>query len=143
LSSLLPSRPSTPRSESFSDLAGSLSKKFPSFSPTSQQALINYLLDRACSFDPLYWLQNFTKTFDEHWQEKRSQPYARFPDKPYMPWLFKLLTSERRLFIPKSREMMISWAVVGYGVWRCQFFPRTRAAPSWFGEKCEEAFGSV
>ncbi|HEV2491962.1 MAG TPA: hypothetical protein VG204_02700 [Terriglobia bacterium] len=75
---------------------------------------------------PLYWLQNHTKTFDEHWQKKGTQPYARFPDKPYMPRLFNLFLTSERLFIPKSREMMLTWAVVGYGVWKCQFFPRTR-----------------
>jgi hypothetical protein len=38
-----------------------------------------------------------------------------------MPRLFELLRSERRLFIPKSREMMLSWAVVGYAVWVAQW----------------------
>ncbi len=76
---------------------------------------------------PLYWLQIRTKTFDEHWQEKGSEPYAKFPKKPYFPRLFELMLAERRLFIPKSREMMISWAVIGYAVWKCQFFERTRA----------------
>jgi ABC-type phosphonate transport system ATPase subunit len=28
--------------------------------------------------------------------------------------------------VPKSREMMASWSVVGYAVWTCQFFPRQR-----------------
>lgn len=75
---------------------------------------------------PLYWLQNHTKTFDEHWQKKGTQPYAKFPNKPYMPWLFNLFLTSERLFIPKSREMMVSWAVIGYAVWLCQFFERTR-----------------
>jgi hypothetical protein len=75
----------------------------------------------------LWWLQECTKTHDEHWQEKNlAGPYAAFPRLPYWPWLFGLLMSERRLLIPKSREMMLSWAVVGYGVWRCQTAPRTR-----------------
>jgi hypothetical protein len=38
-----------------------------------------------------------------------------------MPQLFKLMRSERRLFLPKSREMILSWAVVGYAVHVCQW----------------------
>jgi len=79
-----------------------------------------------CRTDPLYWLRTHTKTFDEHWQEKGTEPYARFPDKPYFPYLFYLLRTERRLLLPKSREMGLSWAVIGYAVWLCQFFERTR-----------------
>jgi hypothetical protein len=92
-----------------------------------QRREIQRCLDRSADPPgPLYWLQNHTKTFDEHWQQKGTQPYARFPSMPYFPRLFQLLQSERRLFIPKSREMMLSWAVIGYAVWLCQFFERTR-----------------
>ena len=76
---------------------------------------------------PLYWLQECTETYDEHWVNKGlASPYAKFPRLPYWPWLFGILMREREILIPKSREMMISWAVVGYGVWHCQVFPRTR-----------------
>ena len=76
---------------------------------------------------PLYWLQECTETYDEHWVPKGlASPYAKFPQLPYWPWLFNCLMREREVLIPKSREMMISWAVVGYGVWHCQVFPRTR-----------------
>jgi len=76
---------------------------------------------------PLYWLQECTQTYDEKWLSKGlAGPYAKFPHLPYWPWLFDLLMREREILIPKSREMMISWAVVGYGVWHCQVFPRTR-----------------
>lgn len=76
---------------------------------------------------PLFWLQECTETYDEHWQQKGlTSPYARFPRFPYWPWLFQLLATQTRLEIPKSRQMMISCAVAGYGVWHCQVFPRTR-----------------
>jgi hypothetical protein len=42
---------------------------------------------------------------------------------PYMPFLFERLRNAKRLFIPKSREMMLSWAVMGYAVWMCQWHP--------------------
>ena len=76
--------------------------------------------------DPLDWLQNHTQTFDEHWKSKGTAPYARFPRLPYLPRLFELMKTERRLFLPKSREMMVSWAAVAYGVHLCQFSPRTQ-----------------
>jgi hypothetical protein len=79
-----------------------------------------------CRTDPLYWLQNHSRTFNEYWRENGTEPYAKFPDKPYFPILFEYLQKSRRLFLPKSREMMLSWAVIGYAVWMCQFFERTR-----------------
>ncbi len=75
---------------------------------------------------PLYWLQYCTKTFDEKWKEKGVEPYRRFPKLPYLRWLFRGMMTARRLFVPKSREMMISWTVIGYGVWMAQFHERIR-----------------
>jgi len=84
--------------------------------------------------DPLYWLQHHTMTRDDHWKDKGTQPHARFPDKPYFPYLFHLLQTERRLFLPKSREMGLSWAVIGWAVHQCQWFPNTQAIV-----QCEQA----
>ena len=75
---------------------------------------------------PLYWLQNHTETFDEKWKEHGLEPYRRFPRLPYFPWLFAHFLGDRRLFVPKSREMMASWGVIGYAAWLCQFHPRQR-----------------
>jgi hypothetical protein len=66
-----------------------------------------------------------TKTRDDHYKSKGTEPYARWPDKPYFPRLFELLRSSRRLFIPKSREMGLSWAVVADSVHLCQWNPNT------------------
>jgi hypothetical protein len=76
---------------------------------------------------PLHWAWNWTQTFDEHWLDKGLDgPYHAFPRLPYMPWLFNLMLTSKILFIPKSREMMVSWATVAFAVWFCQSFPRTR-----------------
>jgi len=76
----------------------------------------------------LYWLQErWTETFDEHWQRKGlPSPYRPFPNRPYFPWLFHLFLTESRLFIPKSRDMMLSWAAIAYAVWSCMVQGRTR-----------------
>ena len=75
---------------------------------------------------PLYWFWNYTKTFDEHWQEAGKEPYRPMERLPYLPWLFGLFLKEPTLFVAKSREMRASWSIVAYAVWKCQFFPRTR-----------------
>lgn len=100
-------------------------KNFNSLTPKLQQAIRDGIATELCARDPLYWLRH-TLTYDEHWKAKGSAPYARFPDLPYMATLFALMREERCLFLPKSREMMVSWAVVAYAVWLCQFHPRTR-----------------
>ena len=83
--------------------------------------------DKAWIPGPLWWAWHYTKTFDEHWLYKRLEgPYAPFPRLPYFPWLFSQMLTKTILFIPKSHEMMVSWAVVAYGVWMCQNFPRSR-----------------
>jgi hypothetical protein len=48
---------------------------------------------------------------------------VKFPDWPYFSKVFEMMRTKRRLFIPKSREMMISWAVMGYAVWLAQWHP--------------------
>ncbi len=76
---------------------------------------------------PLYWLQECTKSYDEKWVAHGFDgPYQPFANLPYFPWLFRILQTKDRLLIPKSREMMVSWCVIGYGVWLCQTRPRTR-----------------
>jgi len=45
-------------------------------------------IDEECSKDPISWLQNHTRTPDDHWKEKGTEPFARFPSSerlPYMP----------------------------------------------------------
>jgi len=95
----------------------------------SRKQLHEAAIEEKCRRHPLYWLQNWTRTFDEHWKDKGCEPYRRFPSSkrlPYMPWIFQCFETEQLLFIPKSRQMMLSWAVIGYAVWLCQFFDRTR-----------------
>lgn len=73
---------------------------------------------KAAIADPLEWLQSYTKTYNEHWvEEKRPDPYEPFPKKDYFRPLFDLFLSEPIVIIEKSRDMMASWACVGYFTW--------------------------
>jgi hypothetical protein len=100
---------------------------------------------------PMYWLRNWTKTEDFQWQSRgipATEAKAPFPFKPhpgydidYMDVVMRYLLTERELYIPKTREMMTSWLVVGYITWMCQFFVST----GWIGqsESLEKAKGLI
>jgi len=67
------------------------------------------------AIDPLFWLQNHTRTRDSHWRESRaSSPYRPFPSKPYFAPVIEAIQNEPVLFVEKSRDLMISWLCVGY-----------------------------
>jgi len=82
---------------------------------------------------PLYWLENFTKTIDDHALAKGTEAKAPFPRKSYFrPLMAELLYPVlnpskdcRTTLIPKSREMMTSWTICGYIAWLCQWRPGT------------------
>jgi len=90
-----------------------------------QQRLWELMGVRVASWDagPLLWLTKYTKTEDTHWLTKNTAFLAPFPQKEYLRVVMQYLISEKSLFIPKSREMMMSWLVCGYIAWMCQWFP--------------------
>jgi hypothetical protein len=74
----------------------------------------NPKLDQAIR-DPLYWLQNHTRTRDSHWREAgAASPYRPFPDKPYFRPIIETFQLEPVVFIEKSRDLMLSWLCAGY-----------------------------
>jgi hypothetical protein len=81
--------------------------------------------EREASWDsgPLLWLTGHTKTGDTHWMAKGTDFLAHFPKKEYLRVVMRYLLSETALFLPKSREMMMSWLVSGFIAWECQWFP--------------------
>lgn len=81
--------------------------------------------ERVASFErgPLLWLTKYTRTEDQHWLAKGTEPVAPFPQYEYFEDGMALLLRESRLFIPKSREMMTSWLVCGYISWMTQWLP--------------------
>lgn len=79
------------------------------------------LEEQRCKASFLYWLQNHTATENKH-HEKQGLPFkAALPKKSYFKVLAQYLKSERRLFIPKSREMITSLFVMGYGTSAAQW----------------------
>lgn len=81
-----------------------------------------------CKKDCWYWLTTWTKTYDEHAESKGENVYKPFPDKTYLQAMLEILKdpAHSRVFVAKSREMMLSWLVAGFITWECQFKPRTR-----------------
>jgi hypothetical protein len=69
----------------------------------------------------LYWLQNHTKTLDDHAIEKGTPPKMPFPRKSYFVLLMDALMREKYLLIPKTREMVTSWTICGYITWLAQW----------------------
>lgn len=80
---------------------------------------------REASFDsgPLLWLTSYTKTEDWHWMAKGTEFQSPMPKKSYLKCVVDYLLSEPSLFIPKTREMLMSWLVTGYIAWECQWYP--------------------
>jgi hypothetical protein len=88
---------------------------------------------------PLYWLQNHTKTVDDHALEKGTPPEMPFPKKSYFLPLMDCLLKERRILIPKSREMISSWTICGYVTWLAQWYgPLTGVIQTVKEEKAKE-----
>lgn len=88
--------------------------------------------------DPLRWLKECARTFDEH---DAVNPIKPFPIKPYIEPLVREWTSETILHIAKSRQMSISWLSVAMLLWEGQFFAyRLQMA---FSKKEEDAHALV
>jgi hypothetical protein len=88
---------------------------------------------------PLYWLQNHTKTLDDHAIQKGTPPKMPFPRKAYFVPLMRALMEELRLLIPKTREMITSWTICGYITWLAQWHgPLTGVIQTVKEEKAKE-----
>src|SRR5258708_30170083 len=79
------------------------------------------ILDECCRRDPLYWARNWTKTENPHYLQQDLPFRGPFPAKNYFAPLFHALATETRLFIPKTREMLTSWAVMVWAAHAAQW----------------------
>jgi hypothetical protein len=71
-----------------------------------------------CHDDPYYWLTNWAYTLDAH---DPSNPEKPFPKKDYIKIIVEKWLKNQILFIPKSRQMMISWIFCALYLWDAQF----------------------
>lgn len=86
------------------------------------QPTLDAIRDEHCRRDPIYWAQRWTKTENPHYIEQNLEFQAPIPDKSYFRPLFSAFAQEDRLFIPKTREMLTSWAVMIWATYRAQWF---------------------
>jgi hypothetical protein len=69
----------------------------------------------AATSDVFTWMTEHTKTRNEHWKEEgRPGPYEHLPRYDYLRDLFDTFELEHITWVEKSRDLMISWACVGY-----------------------------
>jgi hypothetical protein len=71
-----------------------------------------------CKNDLYYWLTNWAKTLDSH---DPDNPNKSFPDKDYIKFFIEKWLDCKLLFVPKSRQMMVSWICVACYLWDAQF----------------------
>ncbi len=74
---------------------------------------------RMCKEDPYYFLTTWAKTIDVH--DKSGNPIKAFPKKEYIKIIVDKWLKEKVLFIPKTRQMMLSWLCVALYLWDTQF----------------------
>jgi len=74
--------------------------------------------------DPLVWLQRYTRTRDPHWREAGAESaYQPFPQEAYFRPIMDYYQREPIVFVPKSRDLMLSWLTVGYLTHACMTTP--------------------
>ena len=74
--------------------------------------------------DPFTWMTEHTKTRNEHWKEEgRPGPYEHLPPYDYLRDLFDGIELEHITWVEKSRDLMISWACVGYFMMNAMVVP--------------------
>jgi hypothetical protein len=79
---------------------------------------------REATVTPWVWLSQHTRTFNPHWQEEGcSGPFEPFPDKPYFEPVLETIDAHKITFWEKSRDMMITWGIVGYFTWQAMMVP--------------------
>ncbi len=68
-----------------------------------------------CAESPWYFLTNYVYTHDP------VMGVARYPTYQFLQNLVYDIDTSRRLLVPKSRQMLVSWTAVGYFLWKAIF----------------------
>jgi len=73
-----------------------------------------------CSEEPWYWLVNYIATLKK--DEFVPVPTVlRFPSKEYLRYVFHKCFSGSKLAVDKSRQLTMTWLLMAYELFRCQF----------------------
>jgi len=75
------------------------------------------LKDRCYMEDPWLWCCEQVITVDEATQQK-----LKWPQKQFLQELFAAIQDTQILIIPKSRRMMVSWALSAWATWKARYF---------------------
>lgn len=79
-----------------------------------------------CAADPHYFLfndQKYVRTFDSY-DQSGANKVKPFPEKAYMPYVLSVIHgSSEPVFLPKSRQIMMTWLVCAYLWWDARFHP--------------------
>src|SRR5690349_7490047 len=78
-------------------------------------------IEKQCQESSLFWLQNYTATENPKHKEQGLAYRAPFPRKSYFNPLFQAFNAQSRLFVPKTREMLTSWCVMGDSAHKAQW----------------------
>lgn len=73
-----------------------------------------------CAADGLFWLR-FVQTRDEADPDVPVKPFPVHLE--YIREVWKILCDRQRVVIAKSRQMLISWVLCAFCVWRARFTP--------------------
>jgi hypothetical protein len=92
-------------------------------------------LDAKYQRDIHAWLEDQVWTIDEASSEIRRWP--KRDEKPYLHELIDHLIERQRPAIPKSRRMLVTWAVAAFCVHRVRYFPAS--AVFWQSQNVEKA----
>lgn len=125
------------------DLARARGEEAPEVSE-AEQAELNARV-RLATKDELTWLRGYTLTENPHWMEEgRPGPFEPFPDWEYFEPIFEFLNdpTEKVKPIKKSRDMMVTWAIMGYFTLQAMKVPaRQVVVQTMEQEKAEECIG--
>lgn len=97
--------------------------------------------DEQCRRSPLFWAQKFTLTENPKWKEQGLEFRANFPDKAYFRPLFDAFKEQRRLFIPKTREMLTSWCAMVWAAHQAQWMKAEVIVQTDSEDKAKELVG--
>lgn len=86
-----------------------------------------------CQRNPWYWIRAWVLT--EHVHGKEGEPFQPFPDKEHLWYLTQIWLLDKRVLVPKSRQMTATWLFCALYLWDAIFFP---SRLSFFQSKREE-----